>query len=48
MFITFWRKLSTEIQGFSVFYCYKCYKLGGRKKQDNPEKIFSELSCVNC
>mgnify|MGYP007046727187 FL=1 len=45
MFITFWRKLSTETQGFSVFYCYK---LGGCKKQDNPEKIFSELSCVNC
>ena len=45
MFITFWRKLSTETQVFSIFYCYK---LGGCKKQDNSENLFSELSCVNC
>ena len=38
-------KLSTKTQVFSIFYCYKP---GGCKKQDNPEKIFSELSCVNC
>ena len=40
--------MSTETQVFSIFYCYKCYKLGGCKKQDNSEKLFSELSCVNC
>lgn len=46
--MTFQWKLSTETQVFSIFYCYKRYKLGGCKKQDNSEKLFFELSCVNC
>ena len=43
MFITFNGNLSTETQVFSIFCCYKCYKLGGCKKQDNSEKIIFRI-----